>query len=94
MDFGIIASKMLRPDVEMIFGESKSGAALKAEERKETEGIWRKKPVHISAFARSRMISTTRIRISSRSYTRQESKSSCCALLLGNGLFRVVAFPR
>jgi hypothetical protein len=27
MDFGIIASKMLRPDVEMIFGESKSGAA-------------------------------------------------------------------
>ena len=25
MDFGIIASKMMRPDVEMVFGESKSG---------------------------------------------------------------------
>jgi hypothetical protein len=29
MDFGIISSKMLRPEVEMIFGESKSGMALK-----------------------------------------------------------------
>jgi hypothetical protein len=34
MDFAIISSKMLRPDVEMIFGESKSGTALKDEERK------------------------------------------------------------
>jgi hypothetical protein len=34
MDFGIISSKMLKPDVEMIFGESKSGTALKDEERK------------------------------------------------------------
>ena len=34
MDFGIIASKMLRPEVEMIFGESKSGTALNADERK------------------------------------------------------------
>jgi hypothetical protein len=34
MDFGIIAGKMIRPHVEMIFGESKSGAVLKEEERK------------------------------------------------------------
>ncbi len=34
MDFGIISSKMLRPEVEMIFGESKSGMALKEGERK------------------------------------------------------------
>jgi hypothetical protein len=34
MDFGIIAHKMLRPNADMIFGESKSGAALKEEERK------------------------------------------------------------
>ncbi len=34
MDFGIISSKMLRPDVEMIFGEAKSGTALKEGERK------------------------------------------------------------
>jgi len=34
MDFGIISSKMLRPNVEMIFGESKSGTALKDNERK------------------------------------------------------------
>jgi hypothetical protein len=42
MDFGIIASKMLRPDVEMIFGESKSGAALKAEERKKLKAFGEK----------------------------------------------------
>jgi hypothetical protein len=34
MDFGLIASRMIRPNVEMIFGESKSGAALKEDERK------------------------------------------------------------
>ena len=34
MDFAIISSKMLKPDVDMIFGESKSGTALKDEERK------------------------------------------------------------
>ncbi len=34
MDFAIISSKLLRSDVEMIFGESKSGTALKDEERK------------------------------------------------------------
>jgi hypothetical protein len=39
MDFGIIASKMIRPDVEMIFGESKSGAALKEEERKKLKAF-------------------------------------------------------
>jgi len=33
VDFGIIATKMTKPDVEMIFGESKTGAALKEEER-------------------------------------------------------------
>jgi hypothetical protein len=33
MDFGIISSKMLKPEVEMIFGESKSGTALKDKER-------------------------------------------------------------
>lgn len=42
MDFGIIASKMLRPDVEMIFGESKSGAALKEEERKKLKAFGEK----------------------------------------------------
>ena len=42
MDFGIIASKMLRPDVEMIFGESKSGAALKEEERKKLNEFGRR----------------------------------------------------
>lgn len=39
MDFGIIASKMLRPEVEMIFGESKSGTALKADERKKLKAF-------------------------------------------------------
>jgi hypothetical protein len=39
MDFGIIASKMIRPDVEMVFGESKSGAALKEEERKKLKAF-------------------------------------------------------
>ena len=39
MDFGIIASRMIRPDVEMIFGESKSGAALKEEERKKLKAF-------------------------------------------------------
>ena len=39
MDFGVIASKMIRPDVEMIFGESKSGAALKEEERKKLKAF-------------------------------------------------------
>jgi hypothetical protein len=34
MDFGIISSKMLRLNVEMVFGESKSGTALKDDERK------------------------------------------------------------
>jgi hypothetical protein len=34
MDFGIVANRMFRSNVEMIFGESKSGAALKEEERK------------------------------------------------------------
>jgi hypothetical protein len=34
MDFGIIASRMIRPTVEMIFGESKSGTELKQDERK------------------------------------------------------------
>ena len=33
MDFAIISSKMFRKHVEMIFGESKSGTALKDEER-------------------------------------------------------------
>lgn len=42
MDFGIIASKMLRPEVEMIFGESKSGAALKADERKKLKAFGEK----------------------------------------------------
>jgi hypothetical protein len=39
MDFGIIASRMIKPDVEMIFGESKSGAALKEEERKKLKAF-------------------------------------------------------
>jgi hypothetical protein len=39
MDFGIIASKVIRPDVEMIFGESKSGAALKEEERRKLKAF-------------------------------------------------------
>ncbi len=39
MDFAIIASRMIRPDVEMIFGESKSGAALKEEERKKLKAF-------------------------------------------------------
>jgi hypothetical protein len=39
MDFGIIASRILRPEVEMIFGESKSGAALKEEERKKLKSF-------------------------------------------------------
>jgi hypothetical protein len=39
VDFGIIASKMIRPHVEVIFGESKSGAALKEEERKKLKAF-------------------------------------------------------
>ena len=39
MDFGIIAARMIRPDVEIIFGESKSGAALKEEERKKLKAF-------------------------------------------------------
>ena len=42
MDFGIISSRMLRPDVEMIFGESKSGTALKNEERKKLKAFGEK----------------------------------------------------
>jgi hypothetical protein len=42
MDFGIVASKMMRPDVEMVFGESKSGAALKEEERKKLKAFGEK----------------------------------------------------
>jgi hypothetical protein len=42
MDFGIIASKMLRPEVEMIFGESKSGTALKEDERKKLKAFGEK----------------------------------------------------
>jgi hypothetical protein len=37
MDFGVISSKMLGSGVETIFGESKSGAALKDEERKKLQ---------------------------------------------------------
>ena len=38
MDFAILAKKeMLRPEVEMLFGESKSGAALNQEERKKLQ---------------------------------------------------------
>jgi hypothetical protein len=39
MDFTIITAKMTRPDVEIIFGESKSGAALKEEERKKLKAF-------------------------------------------------------
>jgi len=39
MDFGIISSKTLRRDVEMIFGESKSGAALKDQEREKLKAF-------------------------------------------------------
>jgi hypothetical protein len=39
MDFAVIASKMMRADVQMIFGESKSGAALKEEERKKLKAF-------------------------------------------------------
>jgi hypothetical protein len=39
MDFAIISSKVLRPNVEMIFGESKSGTALKDEERKKLKAF-------------------------------------------------------
>lgn len=42
MDFGIVASKMMRRDVEMIFGESKSGAALKEEELKKLKAFGEK----------------------------------------------------
>jgi hypothetical protein len=42
MDFAIISSKMLRPDVEMIFGESKSGTALKDEERRKLKAFGEK----------------------------------------------------
>lgn len=39
MDFGIIASKRFQPNVEMIFGESKSGAALNEKERKKLKAF-------------------------------------------------------
>jgi hypothetical protein len=42
MDFAIMSSKMLRPDVDMIFGESKSGTALKDEERKKLKAFGEK----------------------------------------------------
>jgi hypothetical protein len=39
MDFAVIASKMMSADVQMIFGESKSGAVLKEEERKKLKAF-------------------------------------------------------
>jgi hypothetical protein len=42
VDFGIIGSRMLRPHVEMIFGESKSGTALKSEEREKLKTLGQK----------------------------------------------------
>ena len=42
IDFGILGSRMLRPHVEMIFGESKSGTALKGEEREKLKTLGEK----------------------------------------------------
>lgn len=47
MDFGIISSKLFRPDVDMIFGESKSGAALKEEERKKLKAFGEKTDAYL-----------------------------------------------
>jgi hypothetical protein len=39
MDFAIVSSRLLASEVEMIFGESKSGSALKDEERKKLKAF-------------------------------------------------------
>ena len=74
MDFGIVASKMMRPDVEMVFGESKSGAALKEEERKKLKAFGEKTGAYLCFCTLAEDFDDTDKEFS-KSYTRWASRS-------------------
>jgi len=93
MDFGIIASQDAETRCGNDFRRIQVGAALKAEERKKLKAFGEKTGAYLCFCTLADDFDDT-IRISSRSIRGRNQNHHAAALLLGNGLFRVVAFPR